>query len=85
MPHLRTMNIASLEDDLVQAQFIAQVLETAGYPCTQFHSGKSLIATLAKPHTFDLLILDWEVPDVSGLDVLHWVRTKQGYALPVLF
>ena len=25
------------------------------------------------------------MPDVSGLDVLHWVRDNQGYALPVLF
>ena len=32
-----------------------------------------------------MLLLDWEVPDVSGLDVLHWVRDNLGYALPVLF
>lgn len=79
------MNIASLEDDLAQSQFIAQSLVAAGYPCTQFHTGKSLIAALTKTHSFDLLILDWEIPDVSGLDVLHWVRNNQGYALPVLF
>lgn len=79
------MNIASLEDDLAQSQFIAQSLVAAGYPCTQFHTGKALIAALTKTHSFDLLILDWEIPDVSGLDVLHWVRNNQGYALPVLF
>ena len=80
-----TMNIASLEDDPVQAKFIQNCLINAGYNCSSFNAGKLLLADLAKPHCFDLLILDWELPDVSGIDVLHWVRDNQGYALPVLF
>lgn len=79
------MNIAFLEDDLAQAKFIEHCLTKAGYHCTAFHAGKPLLSVLAKPHSFDLLLLDWEVPDVSGLDVLHWVRDNLGYALPVLF
>lgn len=65
------MNIASLEDDPVQAALIESCLTKAGYSCAVFHTGKSLLTTLAKPHDFNLLVLDWEVPDVSGLDVLH--------------
>lgn len=79
------MNIAFLEDDLIQAELIKNYLISADYFCSSFQSGKKLLATLAKPHDFDLVILDWEVPDVSGLDVLHWIRSNQGYALPVLF
>lgn len=79
------MNIAFLEDDLAQAQLIENCLTNAGYSCTMFNAGRPLLSALAKPHNFDLLVLDWEVPDVSGLDVLHWVRDNQGYALPVLF
>ena len=79
------MNIASLEDDPIQAEFIRNSLTQAGYTCTIFSSGKALLSALAKPNDFQLLLLDWEVPDVSGLDVLHWVRSTLGYALPVLF
>ncbi len=79
------MIIASLEDDLVQAELIARTLTEAGYECRTFNQGKTLLAALAKPHDFDLLLLDWELPDVSGLDVLRWVRTNLGHALPVLF
>lgn len=79
------MHIASLEDDRVQAELIQNTLTKAGYTCTVFPTGKSLISALAKDHAFDLLLLDWEVPDVSGLDVLHWVRGNLGYAVPVLF
>ena len=79
------MNIALLEDDLTQSRYITQLLESADYTCTPFHTGKSLIAALTKGANFDLLILDWEVPDLDGIDVLHWVRNNQGYALPVIF
>lgn len=79
------MNIASLEDDPVQSEMIVKTLDSAGYTCSPFHTGKSLLAALAKPHDFSVLVLDWELPDMSGLDVLHWVRSKLGYALPVLF
>lgn len=79
------MHIASLEDDPIQAELIQNYLQNANYNCSSFQTGQALLAVLAKPHNFDLLILDWEVPDVSGLDVLHWVRDNQGYALPVLF
>jgi len=35
--------------------------------------------------SYDLLILDWQVPDLSGLKVLCWVREKFSKILPVLF
>lgn len=79
------MHIASLEDDLVQAEFISQTLTESGFQCQSFNTGRSLLSALAKPHHFDLLILDWEVPDVSGLDVLRWVRSNLGQAIPILF
>ena len=41
------MIIASLEDDLVQAELIARILTEAGYECRSFHQGKDLLAALA--------------------------------------
>lgn len=79
------MHIASLEDDPAQAQLIQSTLEGAGYDCTLFMKGKDLVAALSKSHPFDLLLLDWEVPDLSGLDVLRWTRTNLGHVLPVMF
>jgi DNA-binding response OmpR family regulator len=79
------MNIASLEDDPTQAQLIRQTIEEAGHTCTIFLLGGELLAALQKSRSFDLLLIDWEIPDVSGLDVLRWVRSNLGYTVPVLF
>ncbi len=79
------MNIASLEDDVAQAQLINETLKNAGYSITSFSQGKELLAALAKPTSFDLLLLDWEMPGVNGLDVVRWVRANLGRSIPVVF
>ena len=35
--------------------------------------------------TFDLLVVDWELPDTSGPQVVKWVREKFGNEIPILF
>jgi DNA-binding response OmpR family regulator len=35
--------------------------------------------------SFDLFILDWEVPDMPGIDVLAWIRRSLNDPIPVLF
>ncbi|PJX27826.1 DNA-binding response regulator [Advenella sp. S44] len=79
------MKIAILEDDLAQAAQMVQAVEKMGYGCTHYSSGKELMSALRDPDMFDLLILDWELPEITGKDVLTWVRNNIGYSLPVLF
>lgn len=79
------MKIASLEDDVAQGQLIQKILADAGYECFLFTEGRALLADLPKSDPYDLLLLDWEVPDISGLDVLRWIRANSGYSVPVMF
>lgn len=79
------MMIAILEDDLAQATKMVQAVEKMGYGCMHYSSGKELMSALRDPKMFDLLILDWELPDITGKDVLTWVRGNIGYSLPILF
>lgn len=78
------MRLAILDDDSDQLQFACDVLAPAGYSCYSFRAGKELINSLRK-ETYDLVILDWNLGDVPGVDVLRWIRGNCSPNLPVLF
>jgi DNA-binding response OmpR family regulator len=78
------MRIAVLDDDPAQTDFICQTLTAAGHACHAFTKGGELVKQLRR-QTFDLLVLDWNVPDMAGDQVLHWVRQSLSARLPVLF
>ena len=79
------MRIAVLDDDPAQTDFVGQTLTAAGHTCYAFTEGKALKKRLQR-ETFDLLVLDWNVPDISGEEVLKWVRVNQaGHSLPIIF
>ena len=77
------MKIAILDDDPVQLEFVSEVVQDAGYRATLFSRGQALISALRKD-TFDMLIVDWNLPDRSGLEVLAWARTNLKPAPPML-
>lgn len=79
------MLIASLEDDLAHGELIRSALVGQGYQCKLFTASNDLLVALGGEQPFDLILLDWEVPDLSGLDVLHWIRSNKGYDTPVMF
>lgn len=78
------MIIAFLEDDAEQAARVVSVLESAGHVLERFDRGRNLLRRLGTD-SFDLLILDWEVPDQSGLEVLRILRLQLATRTPVLF
>ena len=78
------MQIASLEDDLDQARHIQQVLTSAGYTCHSYQRSRDLLAAL-RSTSFDLIVLDWQVPDMDGDEVLRHLRATLGMQVPVIF
>lgn len=78
------LRIALLEDDAEQAVWIAQLLETSGHNVDKFHRGRTLLRRMSS-ESYDLLVLDWELPDLSGLEVLRAIRDRLDTVTPVLF
>ena len=70
------MRIAILEDDAEQAALIRAHLSGIGHECLVYGSGKALIVDAGR-ESFDLFLLDWQVPDLSGEEVLRWVRIRE--------
>jgi DNA-binding response OmpR family regulator len=78
------MRLAILEDETAQAETLSSWLTAAGHDCHVYAAGKSLIKDASR-ESFDLFVLDWEVPDLSGLHVLRWIRRALPREIPVLF
>jgi DNA-binding response OmpR family regulator len=55
-----------------------------GHDCHGFTDSKSFLRALRR-ESFDLLVLDWQLPDVSGIEVLRWARENLAERVPVLF
>ena len=78
------MRIAALDDEPSQLELIKHTMEGIGHECHIYTEGKSLLRDL-RQQTFDLLILDWSLPDVSGPTVVKWIRQDLASRLPILF
>jgi DNA-binding response OmpR family regulator len=78
------MRIAILEDDPSQLELIGHWLKIAGHHAHAFERGAVLLRALEQ-ETYDALVLDWNVPDVSGIEVLRQVRQQLHTGTPVLF
>jgi DNA-binding response OmpR family regulator len=66
------MRVAIVDDDEVVRKHFHALLQARGYACSMFSSGQEMITALQRD-TFDLLVVDWNMPGLSGLDVLAWV------------
>lgn len=78
------MRIAALDDDALQLQLLEQVVTEAGHSCHNFLKGAALQQALRR-ESFDLLLVDWELPDIPGTQVVHWVREQISKELPIIF
>ena len=77
------MRIAILEDDPQQLHMMEQMVHSMGHTCVGYPTGAQLMKELRR-ESFDLLILDWELPDTSGPEVATWTRQELGPDLPIL-
>lgn len=78
------MRIAVLDDDTNLLELITSILTSAGHHVHCFSSGKEMLHQLRRD-SYDMLVLDWQVPDLRGTEVMHWVREKLPANLPILF
>jgi len=80
------MHLWLLEDDPAQAQLLMGWLQTTEHTVQHFDHGQALIDALdtSKPD-FDLVVLDWELPDATGIEVLHHIRSQIQWHVPILF
>lgn len=82
------MRIAIVEDELAQQTLLVRTLEQqlerdGAVHCQAFFDGLALQRVL-RHESFDLVILDWSVPGMDGLELLRWLRIWKESSVPVL-
>jgi DNA-binding response OmpR family regulator len=78
------MRIGVLEDDLAQQEMYKLWFGTAKHDCVCYGTAETFEQALGK-EAFELLIIDWTLPDSTGEIVLKRVREQLGWDIPVIF
>ena len=70
------MKILIIEDDIQLNSTITNFLEYKGYETTSLEDGEKALSYIDKDF-YDLYILDINIPKVSGLEILKYIRSKE--------
>ncbi|MCP3024487.1 response regulator transcription factor [Cupriavidus basilensis] len=77
------MIVGILEDIVTQAGMVEGWLSKAGYDTEVRHDGDSFME-LVRSQRVDVLLLDWDVPGKSGIEVMRWARETFADTLPIV-
>ena len=69
------------EEDLAIA--IQKILRSQNYVVDWVDDGELALESLQTPNLYQLAILDWMVPKISGLELCQYLR-KQQQSIPIL-
>lgn len=78
------MRICLLDDDPAQLELLCMWIKQANHSPHGFALGRTLMSSTRRD-SYDMFVLDWNVPDISGLEVLRRIRLQISAHVPVLF
>ena len=78
-----SLNVLVAEDDRVSQLLIRRLLETMGHHPTIVSNGAEAVSAY-EPDKFDLIILDWHMPVLDGLDAAIQIRELDPKCPPIV-
>lgn len=77
-------NVLVVEDEAEIRQLIAIHLRREGYHVDEVGNGEAALRALSE-NEYQVVILDWMLPQMSGLEICQWMRSKERLQkLPIL-
>lgn len=76
--------IALVDDDALFRESLILNLTAVGYDVRGWEDGEAFLAALGRQEKPDLLLLDWKMPDLNGIEVLGRLRALRP-EVPVIF
>jgi len=79
-----TKSILIVEDNELNMKLFNDLLEANGYRTLQTRDGLSAL-DIAREHAPDLILMDIQLPEVSGLEVTKWLKEDESLrSIPVI-
>jgi signal transduction histidine kinase/ActR/RegA family two-component response regulator len=66
-------HVLVVEDDITNQLIVCGMLNSAGYRTTTADNGRQALALLTT-RAFDVVLMDWQMPDMDGLEVTRQLR-----------
>jgi two-component system, NtrC family, response regulator AtoC len=76
-------SVLVIDDDEAVRVMLEKALTKAGHDVTSVDDGEAALSLLAKEH-FDLLIIDYMLPGITGLDVLKMARANHPALMAIM-
>lgn len=71
-----TKTVLVVEDNELNMKLFHDLLEAHGIGTIELRSGKDVL-DVARQHKPDLILMDIQLPEVSGLDVTKWLKADE--------
>jgi len=84
VPRPKAVRIVLVDDDEPFRESLGLNLEDEGFAVVSFPCGEAALDYLARGGEASVILLDWRMPVMNGLEVLRRIR-RQGIATPVIF
>lgn len=76
--------ILLVEDNNINQQLVNEILKPTGVSITMANHGKEALALMVQ-HTFDLILMDIQMPEMNGFEATGLIRQQQAYAhIPII-
>ncbi len=73
------MRALVVDDSSAVRSFLRSILKARGFDVIEAEDGKAALSVLVKSGAMDLALVDWNMPEMGGLDVLNAIRSKRAY------
>jgi two-component system cell cycle response regulator len=78
------MRILISDDDFTSRSILAAVLRKSGHEVTETRNGREAWEVLCRPDPPGLVVLDWLMPEMDGLEVIQRVREMESPLPPYI-